>query len=95
MKKEVMSPERLKASLAVPDLTDPKNGIHAINIVAGNVRRALEKSYAGAVVKEVRSNPEVSSKENFDDLLFPLDNAGRSSRYTRYVTEDTVLRNHT
>src|SRR3989344_8144144 len=95
MKKEVMSPERLKASLAVPDLTDPKNGIHAINIVAGNVKQALEKSYAGAIVEEVRSNPEVSSRENFDDLLFPSDNAGRSSRYTRYVTENSVLRTHT
>lgn len=95
MKKETMSPERLKASLAVPDLTDPRNGIHAINIVTSNVKRALEKTYSGVVVEEVRSNPEVSSKENFDDLLFPSDNAGRSSRYTRYVTEDTVLRTHT
>lgn len=95
MKKEVMSLERLKASLAVSDLTDSNNGIHAINILVSNVKLALEKSYAGAVVEEVRSNPEVSLQENFDNLLFPLDNAGRSSRYTRYVTKDTVLRTHT
>ena len=95
MKKEIMSPERLAASLAILDLTDPKNGIHAINIVASNVVRALEKTYRGVIVEEVRSVPEVSVKENFDDLLFPTDNAGRSSRYTRYVTEDTVLRTHT
>lgn len=95
MKKEVMSQERLTASLTIPDLTDPKNGIHAINLVASNVRRALEKSYTEAMVKEVRTSPEVSVKENFDDLLFPADNAGRSSRYTRYVTQDTVLRTHT
>jgi len=31
MEKELMSPERLQASLASTDLTDPKNGIHAIN----------------------------------------------------------------
>lgn len=95
MIKEVMSPERLKASLAIPDLTDPKNGIHAINIVVGNIRQALEKSYAGVTVEEARSNPEVPVKENFDDLLFPTDNTGRSSRYTRYVTNDIVLRTHT
>jgi phenylalanyl-tRNA synthetase alpha chain len=95
MKKEVMSPERLKASLAIPDLTDPKNGVHAVNIVANNIRQALEKSYAGVIIEEARSNPEVSVKENFDDLLFPADNAGRSSRYTRYVTDDIVLRTHT
>lgn len=95
MKKEIMSPERLKASLAIPDLTDPQNGIHAINIIVGKIRQALEKSYAGVIVEEVRSIPEVSSRENFDDLLFSVDNTGRSSRYTRYVTEDTVLRTHT
>jgi len=95
MKKEVMSQERLLASLAISDLTDPKNGIHAVNIVAGNVCRALEKAYLGVIVEEVRSEPQVSVKENFDDLLFPEDNAGRSSRYTRYVTEDIILRTHT
>jgi phenylalanyl-tRNA synthetase alpha chain len=94
VEKQVMSPERLRASLAISDLTDPKNGIHAINIVSSNIRRVLEKSYAGVIVEEVRSNPVVSVKENFDDLLFPVDNAGRSSRYTRYVSEDTVLRTH-
>jgi len=95
MKKEIMSPERLRASLAIPDLTDQRNGIHAINIVVNNVKQALEKSYVGVIIEEVRSNPEVSVKENFDDLLFPADNAGRSSRYTRYVTEGTILRTHT
>lgn len=95
MKKEVMSAERLEASLAIPDLTDPKNGIHAINIVAYNIMIALQKAYPGTAVEEVRLNPEVSVKENFDDLLFPSDNAGRSSRYTRYVTENAVLRTHT
>lgn len=95
MKKEVMSAERLEASLAIPDLTDPKNGIHAINIVAYNIMIALQKAYPGTAVEEVRLNPEVSVKENFDDLLFPSDNIGRSSRYTRYVTENAVLRTHT
>jgi len=90
-----MSPERLVASLAISDLTDPKYGIHAINIVANNIKQALAKAYAETVVDEVRLGPEISAKENFDDLLFPVDNAGRSSRYTRYVTEDTVLRTHT
>lgn len=90
-----MSPERLAASLAIPDLTDPKNGIHAINLVVYNILQALENAYIRATIEEVRANPEVSVKENFDDLLFPIDNLGRSSRYTRYVTSGTVLRTHT
>ena len=95
MKKEIMSPERLAASLAVLDLTDPQNGIHAINIVVNKVREGLKKTYPGIPVEEVRVSPEITIKENFDDLLFPIDNAGRSSRYTRYVNDNTVLRTHT
>lgn len=95
MKKEVMSPERLTASLAIPDMTDPKNGIHAVNLVVRNVGKALRNAYTGSAFEEIRSSPKVSAKENFDDLLFPADNAGRSSRYTRYVTPDMVLRTHT
>lgn len=95
MQKEIMSPERLKASLAIPDLTDPRNGIHAINIVVNRVQEGLKKVYSGIPVEEIRINHEVTLKENFDNLLFPIDNAGRSSRYTRYVTPDTVLRTHT
>jgi phenylalanyl-tRNA synthetase alpha chain len=95
MKKEIMSPERLAASLAVPDMTDPRNGIHAVNLIIRNIDKALRKAYPEVSFEEVRSSPEVSAKENFDDLLFPADNPGRSSRYTRYVTPDTVLRTHT
>lgn len=95
MKKEVMSPERLVASLAVPDLTDLQNGVHAINLVAYKIKQALEKSYVQTAIEEVRIRPEVPAKDNFDNLLFPTDNAGRSSRYTRYVAPDIVLRTHT
>lgn len=95
MKKEVMSPERLAASLDIPDLTDPKNGIHAINLLVQKVRQALEVTYIGTPVEEIRTDPIVSVKENFDDLLFPEDNTGRSSRYTRYVSTDKILRTHT
>ena len=95
MKKEVMSSERLVASLAIPDLTDSKNGIHAINLIVQKVKRALEAAYVEATIGEVRTAPIVSVKENFDDLLFPEDNLGRSSRYTRYVAPDKVLRTHT
>jgi len=94
MKKEVMSTERLMASLAIPDLTDSHIGLHAINIVVKKVQEGLKKVYSGIPIEEIRTNPEVTIKENFDNLLFPIDNAGRSSRYTRYVTPNTVLRTH-
>lgn len=95
MRKEVMTPERLASSLAIPDLTDQRNGVHAINLVVRNMRQALESTFMGVPVEEIRTDPMVSVKANFDDLLFPADNAGRSSRYTRYATPDMVLRTHT
>lgn len=91
----VMSPERLKVSLKVSDLTDPKNGKHAINIIVEKIEDALKKAYSCFLFEEVRTDPMVTIKENFDDLLFPAGNTGRSSRYTRYVKKDTVLRTHT
>ncbi len=90
-----MLPERLATSLAIPDLTNPSNGTHVINLVVQKVRKALENTYTATTIEEIRTDPKVSVKENFDDLLFPTDNVGRSSRYTRYVTADTVLRTHT
>ncbi|MDD5639375.1 MAG: hypothetical protein PHR47_01030 [Candidatus Pacebacteria bacterium] len=92
---EIMSPERLRASLAIKDLTNPKNGIHAINIAVKKIEDGLRKSYPESTIEKIYSKPEVSIKENYDDLLFPIDNAGRSSRYTRYITKETVLRTHT
>ncbi|MBP6974797.1 MAG: hypothetical protein KBB54_02530 [Candidatus Pacebacteria bacterium] len=90
-----MSPERLVASLALPDLSDPANGLHAINIVVKKITEAMEAAYGAIVAEEYRIDPRVSVEDNYDRLLFPADNAGRSSRYTRYVTPDTVLRTHT
>ncbi len=95
MKKEIMSPEKTQESLTISDLTNPKNGIHAINIVVKNIKNVLKKAYRETDIIELRSNPIVSVKENYDDLLIPDDNPGRSSRYTRYINKNTVLRTHT
>jgi phenylalanyl-tRNA synthetase alpha chain len=95
MDRTVMSPERLKASLAIPDLTDSQSCIHAVNIIVGQIKNALKKAYEAFLFEEIRRSPLVSVKENFDDLLFPAENLGRSSRYTRYADEQTVLRTHT
>lgn len=91
----IMPPERLKASLKIPDLTDPKNGKHAINVIIKKIENNLKRVYLEYIFEEVRTDPRVTVKENFDDLLFPANNVGRSSRYTRYITEDIILRTHT
>jgi phenylalanyl-tRNA synthetase alpha chain len=39
--------------------------------------------------------PLVSVKENFDDLLFPLDHVGRTAFDTYYLNKTRLLRTHT
>lgn len=95
MQKEIMSPERLAASLAIPDLTDPRNGIHAINLVTDKIRHCLSSKVGWPVPEIRRSSPITSVAKNYDRLRFPIDNPGRSSRYTRYISNDSVLRTHT
>lgn len=92
---EIMSEEHLSASLSITDLTNPVNGIHAINIVVEKIREGLMLAYPETSLEELRVGPVVSVKENYDKLLFPADNAGRSSRYTRYVSQDSILMTHT
>ncbi|HOH85075.1 MAG TPA: hypothetical protein PLS17_00020 [bacterium] len=95
MEKELMSPERLQASLASTDLTDPKNGIHAINLVIEKIHNFLSSKEGWPVPKIIRSSPITTVLQNFDLLRFPIDNPGRSSRYTRYISENEILRTHT
>ena len=60
-----------------------------------NIANALISKHPEAILEEVRRNPIISIKENYDDLLFPADNEGRSSMYTRYVSKTDLLRTHT
>ena len=98
MKKEIMSKEKLAASLAISDLSDPANGIHAVNLMLEKLRLYFvdKTKNAGWPMPEIRrSSPITSIENNFDRLLFPVDNATRSSIYTRYISEDLILRGHT
>ena len=95
MKKEIMSQDRLAASLAIPDLTDPKNGIHVISLAIDKIYRCLGSKDGWPKPEIRRSSPITSIAKNYDRLRFPIENPGRSSRYTRYISEDSILRTHT
>lgn len=91
---EVSTPEAVKRALAVEDLTLDSAPKHAINIIANNIKTKLAGAGFGEV-RVIRANPIVKVEDNFDKLLFPYDNAGRASTYTRYTDENHVLRTHT
>ena len=90
-----MLPERLMASLAITDLTDPKNGIHIINLAIDKIYYCLNSKEGWPNPEVRRSSPITSVNRNYDQLRFSIDNPGRSSRYTRYISEDSILRTHT
>lgn len=91
---EVSSPEAIERALSVTDLTGEDAPAHIVNIVENSVVERLSELQMGDI-RVVRDNPIVPVEDNFDKLLFPADNAGRSSTYTRYADEDHVLRTHT
>jgi len=96
MKIMTMSPEKAKQALSIKDLTDPKNGIHAINLVVEKIRESLSKK-EGWTTPEIRRNesPISSVTNDFDRLYFPPDSPARSPVYTRYITDEIILRTHT
>jgi phenylalanyl-tRNA synthetase alpha chain len=62
-------------------------------LVAG-AASALANAW-GAEVRVHRASPVVSVEDNYDRLHYPQDGAARDARYTRYVTERTLLRTQT
>jgi phenylalanyl-tRNA synthetase alpha chain len=85
---------KIDKSLSIKDLTDQKNGIHAINLVVSLIVERLNKEPGFPKAEIRRVSPVTSVANNFDRLLFPEDNLSRSSVYTRYVDNDHVLRTH-
>lgn len=96
MKTMVMSPEKVKGALAIKDLTDSQNGIHAINLLIERIRIHLSQKAGWPSPDLKRSASPISSVANdFDRLYFPIDSLSRSPVYTRYIDENRILRTHT
>jgi len=95
MKREIMSAQKLQESLAVRDLTDPTQGVHAINLMVAKIYEALSAAAGWPKPTILTGNPITTVRDNMDRLYFPVDNLSRSSTYTRYVDEERILRTHT
>jgi phenylalanyl-tRNA synthetase alpha chain len=88
---EHLSPEQLARALAVPDLSDPANGPHAMQIVVDRVIQTLTHAWRCPAILH-RADPLISLQQNYERLRVPADSAARDARYTRYVDATTVLR---
>ena len=76
------------------DLTDPDQGPHAMQLLFGNIRAALEALWDCPSLLH-RADPVVSVADNYDRLHYPPDGAARDARYSRYVGPEMLLRTHT
>ncbi|KAF3890248.1 MULTISPECIES: PheS-related mystery ligase SrmL [Nostocales] len=75
-------------------MTNPANGIHAINLIVYKIAEALQASgYPEPTIW--RSSPITTVANNFDKLYFPSDSLSRSPKYTRYLNDGRLLRTHT
>jgi phenylalanyl-tRNA synthetase alpha chain len=86
-----ISMEQLRYALNLRDLSNPKDGHHAIQLLMQAILKALEDAWE-CNIKIHRESPIVSIADNYDRLNYPKDGASRNARYTRYVCDTALLR---
>ncbi len=91
----VLTSEELHAALSLRDLTDPAQGPHAIQLVVDSIRTALGTAWPYTELWTRRDHPLVTLADNYDNLGYAADAVTREARYTRYSSENEVLRSHT
>jgi len=94
MSKLVLDSESCARALALRDLSDEAQGPHALQLIVKELTCALSSAWQCATLVH-RASPIVSIADNYDRLHYPRDGAARDARYTRYVSEDTLLRTQT
>jgi phenylalanyl-tRNA synthetase alpha chain len=84
-----LNQKELDSILSSEDLT--QNPYHAIGIVVEKIKEALQSKYA--IIPEVEyGSPTVSLEDNYYQLGYDKSDITLSSRYTRYVSENLILR---
>jgi phenylalanyl-tRNA synthetase alpha chain len=77
-----------------------KEDKHPLNTIKKRIEQYFVNKYTTEDNKPLFNiydsfKPVVSVKQNFDDLLFPVDHVGRSANDTYYLNKSTLLRTHT
>jgi phenylalanyl-tRNA synthetase alpha chain len=93
-----LSAEQLSRDLAISDLSDPADGLHAIQLVADLAVSALDAAWnvdgASCEVRWCRGPRIVPIADNYDALGYDPADVTRAVRYTRYVDDERMLRSH-
>ncbi len=94
MSHTILTEEARRQALGLRDLSDPSHGPHAMQLVIERVVGALARHWRARLALR-RADPVVTIRENYDDLHYPADAVTRDARYSRYLSETTLLRTHT
>ncbi|MGB6582171.1 MAG: hypothetical protein WBF34_30085 [Streptosporangiaceae bacterium] len=88
-----LSPAQLQAALSIRDLSDPREGPHAIQILIDRAVEALARAWS-CEVRWCRGPKVVPVADNYDRLGYGPGAITREARYTRYVSTGQMLRSH-
>jgi len=84
----------VRRALEITDLTDPEQGLHAMQLLIESIRDALSRAFHRPA-EIIRRSPIVSIADNYDHLGYAPDAVARDARYSRYLCESALLRTHT
>jgi phenylalanyl-tRNA synthetase alpha chain len=90
----LLSSEEVARALSLRDLTDPREGAHAMQRLVDDLLAALTRAWRCESLI-VRAPRIVACTENYDALGYSSDAVTRDARYTRYVSATEMLRSHT
>ncbi len=90
----LLSIQKLTDTLKLIDLTNARHEHHAMQRLIQDIHTALAHQWQ-CNRQLVRTGPVVPVENNYDRLGYPQDGAAREARYTRYVTEQLILRTQT
>jgi len=85
---------QLDAALALRDLTDPRQGRHAMQLVVDRIETALADRWRIPVRRDPGERV-VSVADNYDRLRYGPAAVTRDRRYSRYLDDRRMLRSHT
>ncbi|WP_108125014.1 hypothetical protein [Saccharospirillum mangrovi] len=89
-----LTAEQLVAALSLRDLSNPAQGPHAIQLLLDAIQTHLTDTYQ-APLQRLPASPLVPVTQNYDALGYPPDGPAREARYSRYLSDDWMLRTQT
>lgn len=84
---------QLQRDCSLRDLSDPREGPHALQLLVDRAVDQLASTW-GCAVRRYRAPRVVTIADNYDNLGYGPDSISRESRYTRYVDGEHLLRSH-